>query len=62
VSRKIMRLDKMCDKCFKPIKDDEECGAIPVSDDAGNRKVFKGHVICMEYLAKELSDIYNGDE
>ncbi|UGO46317.1 hypothetical protein PQE74_gp213 [Bacillus phage vB_BanS_Chewbecca] len=62
MARKQMRLDKMCAKCFKQVKDGEEHGAIPVVDDVGNQRMFTGHVICMEYLAKELSDIYNGDE
>lgn len=60
--RKAMRIDLMCDKCFKPINTNEEHSAIPITDDVGNNKMFKGHVLCMQYLAKELSDIYNGDD
>ncbi|AGI11946.1 hypothetical protein X915_gp250 [Bacillus phage vB_BanS-Tsamsa] len=63
MTRKTLRLDMMCDKCFKPFNTKEgEHGAIPVVDDVGNQKMFKGHIICMQYLAKELSDIYNGDD
>ena len=63
MKRKPFRLDTLCDKCFKPFDISKEKHAvIPVLDDVGAHKNFRGHIQCMVLLAEELDEIYGDDE
>lgn len=58
IKRKPLYVDLMCDKCFRMLNQDEERSAINLVDDNGKERMFSGHTYCMEYLSKELQNIY----
>ncbi|UUV46144.1 hypothetical protein [Bacillus phage vB_BanS-Thrax2] len=63
MKRKPLRFDMMCDKCFKQFDIKKEKHAvIPVLDDVGESRNFKGHIQCMVLLAEELEEIYGDDK
>ncbi|UGO51117.1 hypothetical protein PQE70_gp241 [Bacillus phage vB_BanS_Nate] len=63
MKRKPFRLDKMCDKCFKPFDITKEKHAvIPIMDDVGAIRSIKGHIECMVELSEELNEIYGDDK
>jgi Ca2+-binding EF-hand superfamily protein len=50
----VMDFNKMCDRCFKTLNEDETLYAFSIWDDNGEVRVLKGHDVCIVEMREML--------
>lgn len=57
----MINLERMCDRCFRPLGDNEEMHGFRLND-GRTEKVIKGHKGCVEEITEILKQLYGLQE
>ena len=57
-----VKFEKMCDRCFRILGDNEKMYAMKMIDDEGQERIFKGHEGCMNEVVEILTQLYGTKE